>query len=87
MELSVSNITAKLQAEPFDPVNSIIIFGIKQKAAVVFELLINVLELNITIKCAERTSSRANQPGAIKVELTDVYEKCRSCEPKAGWVT
>ncbi len=80
MENKMDQLLRRLDSEPFNPANSVIIFGlphtkdeiVKDK---VKELFSDTLEVGVNIIHAERASPRDNKPGAVKVELEDTWAK------------
>ncbi len=75
----MEGITKKVD-KPFDPDRSVVIYGLVDAEAesldqTVSWLISMVLGLTITPKFYERTTSKSEKPGVIKVELKDAYDK------------
>ena len=80
VEESIAGILRHLDSELFNPVNSVIIFGLEQKENEnlrnkVSDLFTNMLKVGVTITCTERATPRDGKPGAVKVELSSTWDK------------
>ena len=69
-----------LNAEPFDPKTSVMIFGWKAKGDeetrhVIEGVFSNTLGVNINVVNAEQTTPQDNKSAAFKVELETVWDR------------